>query len=643
MATSILSPGVQQTLKEAQERANQSATKTVSVNGVDRAIPFPFPSPADWRDQWIYFILIDRFNNPFAIPNGIWNEVYDFRQGGTFAGITQQLDYIQTLGAKALWLSPVLKNSKPDWQWNYHGYSIQDFLTVDERFGSDGTSLTAERELLELIDAAHARGLFVILDIVINHATRAFDYVYNGAVTSSFKDEALLSQTLGGEPPIQWLDGAGIPRSDWQDTLPDAATLSPDDAVWPADLQRADFFRRRGVVASDAIGSGTFVKGDFGTMRQLVVEYKANLFPGQQSIREHYGPTPVLSILIQIHQYLIAKFDLDGFRIDTVKYVDPDMVEIFGNAIREYALSIGKKNFFTFGEIYDDENTIARFVGRNSSAAEGYGIDAALDFPLFYKLPGVAKGTIGVEAIRNVFVNRKAAEEGLLSTHGEAGRFFVSFLDNHDIHERFNHPQTPQQQVTLGLAVLFCLQGIPCLYYGTEQGLQGIKDENGASVERKESVREALWGKTPIAFDEGHAIYQQIQLLSRLRSEEAALRYGRLYFRDVSGNGQDFGQAEGAGGIVAFSRILSNKEVVVVANTSFTNPFDGAILVDNNLNRPSMAGKVAYSNLGTTATGNIQVIQHARFHERDKPERVGEATCISVQLAPMEVQVLITS
>jgi len=69
--------------------------------------------------------------------------------------------------------------------------------------------------------------------------------------------------------------------------------------------------------------------------------------------------------------YLIATFDVDAFRIDTVKYVAPAMVETFCNAIREFALSIGKRNFFTFGEIYDDEATIERFVGRNSTNTDG--------------------------------------------------------------------------------------------------------------------------------------------------------------------------------------------------------------------------------------------------------------------------------
>jgi glycosidase len=169
---------------------------------------------------------------------------------------------------------------------------------------------------------------------------------------------------------------------------------------------------------------------------------------------------------------------------------------------------LAKKNFFTFGEIYDSEDTIANFVGRNSRDTDGYGIDAALDFPLFYTLPEVIKGRQDVSNIRQVFINRKNEQEKLLSSNGEAGRFFVSFLDNHDLHERFNHPATPVTQVTAALCALFCLQGIPCIYYGTEQGLSGIKDDHGNSIQRKESVREALWGKEPSAFDTAHPLFR---------------------------------------------------------------------------------------------------------------------------------------
>ncbi len=646
MPTEILSTEVQQTLQQARDAARLSATKTVSVNGREITIPYPFPSPPDWRDCWIYFLMLDRFNNPLAPPKSVhavppaaWNQKYDFRQGGTFKGVEQQLDYIASLGARAIWLSPVLKNSAPNWQWNYHGYATQDFLTIDGRFASDGNPDTAAKELAQLIESAHARGLYVVLDIVINHTARVFDYVLNGAVTDSFTSEPILDGPLGTEPPIEWINGSGQPQAAWLNTLP--AAPAPDDAVWPADLQRDDFFRRRGNKISDAAVNGGFAKGDFGTMRQMVVEYQ--LPAGDQSaLRQQYGPSPVLSILVLIYEYLIARFDPDGFRIDTVKYVEPAMVETFGNAIREFALSIGKKNFFTFGEIYDDENTIDSFVGRNSTDinGDGYGIDAALDFPLFFILPAIAKGQGDVAALRKVFHDRKLVEKGILSSHGEAGKFFVTFLDNHDQNQRFNLPGTPALQITTGLAVLFCLQGIPCLYYGTEQGLDGTKDAHGnASLGALESVREALWGK-PGAFNPSAVFYQQVQLFSALRNNEPALRYGRLYFREVSGNGHDFGHAAGQGGVLAFSRILSDREVLLVANTHPVQPFEGFILIDSDLNRSGNAMNIVYSNLGTAGRAALTRTAGARFYDGNSLLGTGNVTAVPVTLAPMEVQVL---
>jgi len=75
----------------------------------------------------------------------------------------------------------------------------------------------------------------------------------------------------------------------------------------------------------------------------------------------------VRNALVRAYQYAIAAFDVDGFRIDTLKFIEPDFALVFGNAMREYALSIGKRNFFTFGEVYDSEEQIARFIGRPTS------------------------------------------------------------------------------------------------------------------------------------------------------------------------------------------------------------------------------------------------------------------------------------
>lgn len=641
MPDSIFNDAVTDAVVAAQRAARDGLTRTVSVDGQAKTIPVPFPSPVDWRDCWIYFLLLDRFNNPDRPPAGpAWNRRFDFRHGGTFKGVQAQLSYLQALGVRALWLSPVLKNSKPPFEYNYHGYGAQDFLNVDERFGSDGTRATAERELGELVDEAHARGMYVILDIVLNHSGRVFDYVRPGGVVSIFDDPAVMNGALGSEPGVQWLNGFGFPRSDWSDDhLPAPAGLSADDAVWPTDLQNRLFFRRRGEKLTDKPDARGFVRGDFGDMRQLVVEYDATA-RGQEALRARYGIRPVLSILIRAYTYLVARYDIDGFRIDTVKYVDPDAIATFGNALREAGLSFGKKNFFTFGEIYDDEPTIARFVGRHGGEDEGFGIDAALDFPLFFKLPAVAKGFVGVETLRQVFDQRKNEERGVLSSHGEAGRYFVSFLDNHDQHERVKHPSTPPSQVTLAMAVLFTLQGIPSLYYGTEQGLQGTVDAAGnPDLGANESTREPLWGK-PAAFDRTNPVFREIQALGQLRLGEPPLTYGRLYFREVSGNGTDFGHSTGAGGIIAFSRILVDREVVVVANTGSTT-FSGHVLVDRDLNAAGRLMTVAHSNHGTTGAGPVALTSSARFFHDDGSVSAGPAASVPVVLAASEVQVIV--
>ena len=639
MPTTVTSADLLQTIQSMQAAASRQQTRQVMVDGQPKQVPYPFPSPGDWRDCWIYFLMLDRFNNPAAAPSGTWNQVFSQRQGGTFKGVQSQLAYLADLGAQAIWLSPVLKNSKPDFPFNYHGYSTQDFVNVDERFASDGTRATADQELTELVDEAHARDLYVIFDIVLNHAGRVFDYERPEGVVQDFSDAGVLNGPLGDEPHIEWLNGFGVPRSDWRDNLPDPSSLSVDDAVWPSDLQNDLFFRRRGTKLTDTPDARGYVPGDFGNMRQLVAEYDASV-PGQEAIRARYGVAPVMAILIRAYQYLIAKYDVDGYRIDTVKYVQPDAIRNFGNAMREFGLSVGKKNFFTFGEIYDNEQTIAGFVGRRTAGGEGFGIDAALDFPLFYTLPAVGKGFAPVESIRGVFENRKAAEVGELSSHGEAGRYFVSFLDNHDQPQRIQNPATPREQVTLALGILFSLQGIPCVYYGTEQGLAGtVKPDGTPDLGTNESVREALWGKTPVAFDETHPVYVAIKALAGLRTNEPALSYGRLYFREVSGNGTDFGHSSGKSGIVAFSRILVDREVLVVANTNPSGGFSGSVIVDRDLNATLRQMRVAFSNLGTQGTGSVQQVPAARFFTPDGVS-TAPAAALPVVLGPTEIQIL---
>ena len=89
-----------------------------------------------------------------------------------------------------------------------------------------------------------------------------------------------------------------------------------------------------------------------------------------------------------------------------------------------------------------------------------------LIFHCFFRLPGVAKGLEAPASISDMYRRRKDVESDILSTHGDATNFFVTFLDNHDMRQRFyfsdlNDPNRFDRQATLGLACLFALQGIP--------------------------------------------------------------------------------------------------------------------------------------------------------------------------------------
>ena len=204
--------------------------------------------------------------------------------------------------------------------------------------------------------------------------------------------------------------------------------------------------------------------GDFASLKQMITDN-----PGLQNA------------LIRAYQYVIARFDIDGFRIDTLRYLKGTLPLLFGNAVREFALAIGKKNFFTYGEVWtsDSEPDIARFIGRNSNdGGDLVGVDAALDYPQFNVLKPTVKGFTPPDAVVDMYQRRKTIEKNILSSHGDATRYFVTFLDNHDVKERLRHRDDAQQtmlddEVTLGLACLYSLPGIPCLYYGTEQGLTG--------------------------------------------------------------------------------------------------------------------------------------------------------------------------
>ncbi|NVM22014.1 MAG: alpha-amylase [Desulfobacterales bacterium] len=617
MVNSIFEPDVQEVIKEARS----GKTKQVTVDGDVVEIPTPFPSPQDWRDQLIYMIMIDRFNNPDAEPAHLpFDSRFGGFQGGKIKGITAKLGYLESLGVTSVWITPPLQNTQFS-DGTYHGYGIQNFLTVDPRYG-------IEQELQELIDEAHARGMYVILDVVINHAGDVFEYVEHGAM-APFRNVPY---------DIRWRKGDGNPKDSWRvapDDLRDDPDLTPRAACFPDELCDNRFFRRHGSNLSGVVG-------DFFSLKELKTDFS-------EVTAERGFFHPVRDIMIKAYQFAIAKFDFDGFRIDTLKHVERPFARIFCNAIREFALSIGKRNLFIYGEVADNDEKIAEYTGRFASDPDLLtGADAALDFPVFHLLPGVLKGFSAPSQLANLYEDRKEMHRGqrdsgrvLMSTHGEASRFFVTFLDNHDQNQRFrfSDPSDPNRfdaQVSMGVGCLFALQGVPVIYYGTEQGLHGAGNSD-------QDVREALWGK-PNAFDTNNPFYRAIQEITAVYASQPALRYGRQFFRAISGNGTEFGISTTAPGIVAFSRILNDMEVVVVANTLIDRSFSGFVIVDFALNPPGTSLHLLYGNQEANATLPGSVTENPQgsvvVHRLRGGTTNGPVRALPFTLKPVEIQII---
>jgi glycosidase len=602
-------------------------TKQVQVGADTKTIRIPFPSPEDWRDQWIYFLMVDRFNNPAnppastqSIPPIAFDQPFGEFQGGTFEGVRQRLDYIKQLGAGAIWLSPCLKNCQYE-NGTYHGYGIQDFLRAEPRFASDPIAARAnpqhaDEELRALVDEAHARGIYVIFDIVLNHTGNVFGYVRYGednAPDAPFKDP----------PPyqIRWHDEHGGPAFTDFDHAP--SPIPPDAAIWPSELHDNRLFRRQGKEAADVPRA----KGDFERLKQMVSE-----------------DLDLDRILIRAYQYVIARFDCDGFRIDTFKLPDPAFGHTFCAAMREFALSIDKKNFFTFGEITTGEAGLTEFIGLDTKAENNdtIGIDSALDFALEGTLNGADPHQPKPPTLLvDMYEARKRAERTVITTHGEASGFFVTFLDNHDRHQRFffedaANPHRWDNQLTLALGVLFGLQGIPCIYYGTEAALHGIGDSDA-------NVREALWGKLPNPFDQAQPFYKALQGIAEVRAHQPALRYGRQYFRQLSGNRRDFAVSSFTPGVISYARILDAQEVLVLANTAEDGAFQGEVIVDRNLNLADGSYRVLFSNIAAPAApGPLRTALQGSvsIRELDGSMTTGPARVLPVTIQPLEVQIL---
>ena len=595
-----------------------------------RARPHQANAGIDWRDQVIYQIMIDRFEN--GDPNNDYNvelSVPGRYHGGDWQGVIDRLDYLEELGVTALWISPTFMNTEEDAGFaSYHGYWPYDLIRPNHHFGDLA-------KLRELVDAAHERGMLVILDVIVNHMGQLFYYDINGngqpddflsgggtshtcvqicnnperAGECSEDERTYCAEGAGYlERMIEWdpeydprgVQGwtsvgfrgpADIRFTDWPELKRTVPPRPPSWFDWPADKAWFDspsWYNRHGRVY--LWWHETDYSREFVRDQEVLGD-----FPGGLKDLDTDNPD-VRDALIKVYQYWMDVGDFDGFRIDTLKHIDrpeldPDVRGFYGEfatQIRAHAKDIGKQNFFIFGEAFDGNDELSgayTFPGRDSEGSFQR-IDSTFYFSQYYRvIKNVFMDGAPTRDIACMYGSRTgtstedcagfapgptyygephaAPEEGGIGLAPQ--QVLVSFLDNHDI-ARFLFAYQELRDSDAGavealenaLFFIFTWDGIPCVYYGTEQGFHGGVDPGN----REDMFLGNEDAGTP-PFDTTNDMFGYVKALIALRKEREALRRGAVSvtFSSASTGG------EADAGVFAFERSSGDDKVLVVLST----------------------------------------------------------------------------
>ncbi|MBA4748188.1 MAG: alpha-amylase [Sphingopyxis sp.] len=488
------------------------------------------------EDEVIYFVLPDRFENgdPANDRGGMKGDRlvhgFDpahkgFYHGGDLKGLLSRLDYVQNLGVTAVWFAPIFRNKPvqggPGQQSaGYHGYWVTDFTTIDPHFGT-------ETEFKAFVDAAHARGMKVYMDIITNHSADVIQFAE--CPNSACPYRSLADYPGQAYTPI-------VPKGEERVKAP----------AWMNDPQ---YYHNRGNTTFKLEDEllGDFVGlDDFATSDPRVIDG-----------------------FIAVYKDWIDRFGIDGFRIDTAKHVHPIFWQKFIPAITAHAAARGIPNFHIFGEVYADGVDVPIQTWHTIVAR----LPTVIDFAFRRTAIDTVSGKAGTEALATLF------RSDALYAGGEArARQLPTFIGNHDQGRfaremRLAHPGADDaeilRRVLLGHAMLLTLRGVPTIYSGDEQGFAGDGNDQDAREDMFPS-QVAVYNDNDLVgtdattadsnFDSDHPIYREIAAFARLRAGSSALRRGEQIVRAFSAKP----------GLFAVSRIdrATGEEIFAAFNTS---------------------------------------------------------------------------
>ena len=552
-----------------------------------------FPSRTDFRDEQIYFVMTTRFyNGDPSNDTQCWDaqnyNVGDPAWRGDFKGLIEKLDYIKALGFTAVWITPVVENASG---YDYHGYHARNFSEVDKRYESEDVKFQ------DLIDAAHAKGMKIILDIVLNHTGNFGEenlcklFTRDWEADQSDIDACMIpfTQKDGGKLPDNYLSLAG--GEQYAKRLAEMKNTDgknhDKNNYWHHvgnEWNWDDYSRWYGQIAGDCV--------DLNTENPAVSNY-----------------------LVECYGKFIA-MGVDGFRIDTGGHIsrltfNKSFIPQFEALAEQYKAKRNGGDFFMYAEVCARErnvvyrnhencspfyytwkeskdyawdtsetswNNIVVMEGQkgnhtNINSTDQQGKDDMDDSSLpnsnnaflqgnNYHTPDYSKNSQLSVIDFPMHWNFRTAGEAFGVKYGDKyyndATWNVVYVDSHDYAPdgapegtRFNQSEDVWAE---NLALMFTFRGIPCIYYGSEiQFKKGCPIDKGPNIALKETGRAYYGGYIKgeinvtdfaeysnasgnIAQTLNHPLALHIQRLAKIRMAVPALRKGQYSTEGCSGS-----------------------------------------------------------------------------------------------------------
>jgi alpha-amylase len=320
-------------------------------------------NPFVWENAHMYFLLTDRFNNGDKTNDINFNRTKETAvlrgfKGGDFAGVTQKINegYFTKLGINALWFSPVVEqihgatNEGTGNTYGFHGYWTKDWTAIEPNFGT-------EAALRTLVETAHANGIRIVMDVVLNHT---------GPVTE--KDEVWPEDWVRTSPACTYDSYENTTACTLVKNLPDILTESNKEVSLPNFL--LEKWKNEGRLKEELASLDDYFS------------------------RTGYPRTPQAYIVKWLTDY-VKDFGIDGFRVDTVKHASETAWDMLYTEA-SFAFDTWKKNnpekvldqnsFYMMGEVYNYGISGGRSYDFGNKKVDYYahGFHSLINFELKY-------------------------------------------------------------------------------------------------------------------------------------------------------------------------------------------------------------------------------------------------------------------